>query len=64
MNKLCFIYESESGSTVSLTQKGQDSFTVRYDQQVQPRLKYADAAMQLGAAIMHSAACDGILENG
>lgn len=48
---------------IELTQRGRDSFAVRYGLQVKTGLDYAAAALELGACIMHAAACDGLLDN-
>ncbi len=48
---------------IKLLQSGRDNFTVVYGKQVKKKLNYGDAASELGAAIMHAAACDGILDN-
>jgi len=48
---------------IKLQQHGRDSFRVVYGQQVDDRLTYAQAAAKLGEAIMHKAACDGLLDN-
>lgn len=48
---------------VTLFQTGRDRFTVVYGKQVKKGLTYADAASELGACLMHQAACDGVLDN-
>lgn len=48
---------------VTLYQTGRDRFTVVYGKQVKKGLTYADAASELGACLMHQAACDGVLDN-
>lgn len=40
---------------------GQDLFRVTYGKQVDTHLTYEKAALKLGAAIMHDAACNGKL---
>jgi hypothetical protein len=44
---------------VTLYQRGKDHFAIVYGKQVQDDLSYAQACMELGAALMHSLACDG-----
>lgn len=48
---------------VSLQQRGQDNFLVRYGRQIKAGLTYTEAAKELGACLMHQAACDGKLDN-
>lgn len=48
---------------ISLDQTGIDKFTVTYGKQVRRGLRYADAASELGACIMHALACEGNLDN-
>ncbi|UFS66927.1 hypothetical protein LO749_20755 [Paracoccus denitrificans] len=48
---------------VTLQQRGKDNFLVRYGKQVYAGLRYAEAAAQYGACVMHQAACDGLLDN-
>lgn len=63
-SKTCF--ESEPASPLArviLTQQGRDRFTVTYGRQVKSGLTYAAAAAELGACIMHRAACEGTLDN-
>lgn len=50
-------------SLIELRQQGRDRFSVRYGLQLKTGLSYADAAAELGACIMHSLACDGLLDN-
>ena len=57
-NLVCF----EHGS-VKLTQQRRDHFTVTYHLQIKGNLKYEQAATELGACLMHQAACDGLLDN-
>lgn len=49
---------------IELTQQGKNRFTVRYGAQVTSGLTYERAAEELGASIMHMAACNGDLDNG
>lgn len=65
MNKrLCWKNtDSPSGFAVALHQFGRDSFQVTYGKMVTRRLSYIAAAGELGAALMHRAACDGKLDN-
>jgi len=62
MNKTCFVYEPECGFPIYLTQQDVDVFTVAYGKEVTAGLSYNEAAVKLGAAIMHSAACAGALK--
>ncbi len=48
---------------VTMTQQGPDSFTVRYGMQQRKRLTYGRACEELGAAILHALACDGLIDN-
>lgn len=48
---------------VRLIQTGKDRFTVVYGKQVKQGLSYGEAAAEYGACIMHSLACDGMLDN-
>ena len=48
---------------IELRQQGHDRFSVRYGPQLRIGLTYSDAATELGAAIMHNAACNGELDN-
>ncbi len=48
---------------IELRQQGVDRFSVRYGLQLKTHLNYASAAKELGACIMHKAACDGALDN-
>ena len=52
------------GLPIELTQQGRDRFTVIYWKQIKNNLTYAEAAAELGACIMHAAACEGKLDNG
>ena len=47
------------GLPITLKQDARGRFTVRYWKQVKAGLSYTDAAKELGACIMHAAACDG-----
>jgi hypothetical protein len=60
---LCFEL-TDAAFPIKLTQnKKTRLFTVIYGKQIQAPLSYERAAMALGAAIMHAAACDGKLDN-
>lgn len=62
--KLCFaIPASQIPFGVQLLQSGKDNFSVTYGKQIKHGLTYANAASELGAAIMHALACDGKLDN-
>jgi len=69
MNRLCFAtggnnYPEIQGSMIELKQQGKNRFSVRYGKQIDILLTYDAAALALGAAIMHLAACNGVLDNG
>lgn len=61
--KTCFEIPGGPYTQIKLQQHGRDSFRVVYGQQVKDRLTYGEAAKELGAAIMHNAACNGDLDN-
>lgn len=48
---------------VILSQQGSNNFTVTYGKQARAELNYEQAALELGACIMHALACDGKLDN-
>lgn len=52
-----------SGMEIHLIQRGIDWFEVVYHLSIKPDLTYDMAASELGAAIMHALACDGLLDN-
>jgi len=58
-------YETKiSGWPIKLEQRGENGrFRVTYGLQVKEGLRYADAAAELGACIMHALACEGKLGN-
>jgi hypothetical protein len=58
----CFETKS-AGYPVKLEQSAGGKFRVTYGQLVSPNLTYEEAANQLGACIMHAAACEGKLDN-
>jgi hypothetical protein len=60
--QLCFETEA-AGFPIRLEQTGVDRFTVTYGKQIRRGLDYKRAALDLGAAIMHAAACEGKLDN-
>lgn len=62
--KTCFSYEPENGFPIKLQQTGKNRFVVLYGLQRKAGLCYADAARELGCAIMHSLACEGQIEGG
>ena len=47
---------------IELRQQGRNRFSVRYGLQLRERLSYTEAAQELGACIMHNAACESLLE--
>jgi len=61
-SKECFKTEI-GGLPISLVQTEIDRFTVTYWKQVKKGLSYGKAAGELGACIMHAAACNGELDN-
>lgn len=60
--KICF-QTSDGAFPITLYQTGRDRFTVVYGLQGKRDLDYSAAAHELGACIMHSAACEGKLDN-
>lgn len=52
-----------AGLPIKLTQQGRDKFTVTYWKQVKKELSYSQAAMELGACIMHAEAINERLDN-
>lgn len=59
---ICFATE-KAGFQIILQQTGIDQFRVTYGKQDKMGLNYAQAAAELGACIMHAAACEGNLDN-
>ncbi len=56
-------FETEiAGYPIELWQTGKDSFTCVYGLEVKTRQNYTDAALDLGANIMHALACEGRLD--
>ena len=69
-NQVCFAIGgrntfagASAAQLIELQQKGFDKFTVVYGLQVKSGLTYAQAANELGAAIMHMQSCNGWLDN-
>lgn len=70
-NKLCVSFGghimfhgiSKRTQLIELRQQGRDRFSVRYGMQLKTGLDYNQAAIELGAALMHHAACEGKLDN-
>lgn len=58
----CFEHKGEWD--VKLEQTSRTEFRVTYGLQIQEGLGYTAACSALGSAIMHSAACQGLLDNG
>lgn len=54
---------NELGFPVRLDQRGRDNFRVVYGKQIYDHLTYGQAALKLGASIMHALACQGKLDN-
>jgi len=48
---------------IQLRQSGPDNFAVQYGKQIDERLTYDAACTALGAAIMHSLACEDAIDN-
>lgn len=48
---------------LSQTGKGVNRFSVQYGLQIKDGLNYEQAALELGACLMHEAACSGRLDN-
>ena len=62
--RLCFEIDKKPWP-IRLEQKGSEQlFRVTYGYQVDDDLTYGEAAARLGQAIMHRAACDGMLDPG
>ncbi len=51
------------GYGIKLEQRANGKFRVTYGKQVDDGLDYANAALHLGASIMHALACEGKLDN-
>ena len=51
----------DTAADVVLRQQGKDKFSVRYCSHFKEDLNYAEAAAELGACLMHAAACNGRL---
>ena len=70
-NNLCFATGGPNpfngvpagSQVIELRQQGRDNFSVRYGLQLKTGLDYSAAALELGACIMHAAACDSLLDN-
>lgn len=48
---------------VTLQQRAKDNFAVRYGKEVHSSMTYAQVCTELGKALMHQLACDGLLDN-
>ncbi len=48
---------------IKLIQHGVDNFTVQYGEEYKSQLTYSEAALELGAAMMHNAALQGKLNS-
>jgi hypothetical protein len=63
MMRVCFLID-ELPWLIRLEQhETEDLFCVTYGFQVDDGLTYSEAASKLGQALMHRAACDGMLES-
>ena len=61
--QLCFENKEIMRSfPIRLEQTGIESFTVTYGRQITKQLDYNQAALELGACLMHALACEGKLE--
>jgi len=60
--RTCFTF-LDGAWPVKLEQFANGKFRVTYGLQVNSGLSYSQAAMELGACLMHSAACEGDLDN-
>ena len=61
--RVCFEIDEKPWS-IRLEQNETDGlFRVTYGYQVDDALTYVDAASKLGQAIMHRAACDGLIDD-
>lgn len=60
--QVCFELETPNG-TIKLEQKDDLTFRVTYGQQILDHLLYNRAALELGACIMHSKACEDLLNS-
>lgn len=47
---------------VTLQQRGENLFLVRYGKQVESDMTYGEACAKLGQALMHQMTCDGEIE--
>jgi hypothetical protein len=61
-SKVCY-QVTIAGCEITLAQKGVDNFSVQYYKQFTENLTYTEAALELGACIMHALACDSKLDN-
>lgn len=62
MNRTCFQL-TDTAYPIQLTQQARNRFSVQYGKQVKSGLNYTQAATELGACIMHAAACNDKLDN-
>lgn len=62
INKICFATHI-AGFGITLSQKAKDRFSVQYGSQLVQDIPYKEAALELGAAIMHALALEGKLVN-
>lgn len=60
--QVCFELDTPNG-TIKLEQKADKTFRVTYGLQAIEPLLYDQAALELGACIMHAKACEGLLNN-
>lgn len=62
MQRTCFQL-TDTAYPIQLTQQAKNRFTVQYGLQTKENLTYNQAATELGACIMHAAACVDKLDN-
>lgn len=61
-NRKCFKIGGGPTYQISLAQQGPNLFTVTYGKQVHYGLTYREAAVEIGECIMHSLACEGLVD--
>ena len=62
-SKVCYQVTIGAGFDITLAQKDVDNFSVQYGKQFTEKLTYTEAALELGACIMHALACEDKLDN-
>ena len=61
MKIICF-QDTIAGFNIELIQTSDTAFTVNYGLEKHTGLTYEQAAKELGEAIMHASACEGVLQ--